>query len=152
MKSGRLDFRADVWESMEMKNLRRGDSLMHVREFFTTPSESFWARPGASTQTQFFVNYLLAGAGSRHPKYKDVLPGYLKNLILLLDSEETEKPSEPGKEPTSEEEEAALLAKQAQSWRAREQQHLDALLERTFAGWTDKDWDVFNASYRQDLK
>jgi hypothetical protein len=152
MKSGRIDFKADVWDSVEMKNLRRSDSLIHVREFFTTTWDSLSTREGFYYQNQFFIDFLLAGGAQRSARYKGILADYLKNLVILLDSEETSAAVVEEKPPQTEEEETERFRQRQNAWKAREQEHLQKLVERTFPGWTDRDWDLFNAAYRQDLK
>ncbi|HEU4394435.1 MAG TPA: hypothetical protein VFS92_02650, partial [Planctomycetota bacterium] len=152
MKQGRLIFRATVWENVAMKKMRRADDLMPAKKFFTLTSDAMRARPNAYVQIQFFVNFLLAGGAQRNPKYRSILSDYLKNLIFLLDSEDTTQPAAEQKPPQTEEEENELYRQRAQAWLAKEQAHLDHLISRTFQGWTDKDWDSFNAAYRADLK
>jgi len=152
MKSGRIEFKADQWDSIEMKNLRRSENLLYVKDFFTTTTDLLWSREGFYYQNQFFVNFLLAGGAQRSAKYKNVLSDYLKNLIFLLDAEDTSPKAAGEKAPTNEEEEAALIRERENAWKTMEQGNLDKLLEKTFRGWTDKEWDAFNAAYRQDLK
>ena len=152
LKQGRLVFRADLWENVEMKKMRRADDLMPAKEFFTLTSEAMRVRPNGYVQIQFFVNFLLAGGAQRNSKYKPLLADYLKNLILLLDSEDTTQAVAEQKPPQTEEEENELYRQRAQAWLAKEQAHLDHLISRTFQGWSDKDWDSFNAAYRADLK
>ena len=152
LKQGRLVFRADMWESVEMKKMRRADDLMPAKDFFTLTSDAMRTRPNSHVQIQFFVNFLLAGGAQRNAKYRPLLADYLKNLIFLLDSEDQSTPADSVKAPQNEQEENELYQKMAQAWAAKEQSHLDHLLSRTFQGWTDRDWDAFNAAYRADLK
>ncbi len=151
MKGGRMEFKADTWDSVEMKTMRRSDSLLKPRDFFTMTSADLWNFKGITVQDQFFVNFLLAGAASKSPKYRTVLTDYLKNIIFLLDTENL--PALPGgKAPQNEQEEMEALRVLRDQWRAKEPQVLDTLLQKTFPGWTDKDWDAFNGLYRQDLR
>lgn len=151
LNNGKLDFKASTWESVEMKTMRRSDSLLKPRDFFTLASGDLWGAQGNMTQTQFFVNFLLAGLGSRSPKYRTVLTDYIKNIIFLLDTE-SEGGGAAAKEPQNEKEEEEMIRARQEQWRKQERQTLDTLLEKTFPGWTDADWGAFNALYRQDLK
>jgi hypothetical protein len=150
-KNGRIEFKADIWDSVEMKNLRRSDDIASPRTYFSTTSETLWARKGAGTQTQFFIQFLLSGAASRNPKYRNLFSDYLKNLIFLLDSEKAPD-SAPGAAPKNEKEEEEMIRARQESWRKREGEILQKLVDKTFAGWTDKDWEAFDSLYRQDLK
>lgn len=151
MKSGRLEFRADFWENREMAILRRSDSLYRPKDFFSLTSDELWAANGASAQTQFFVNFLLAGPARSSARFKGVLGDYLRNLIFLLDSENTSAAADE-KPPQNEKEEEEMIRKRQEQWRLQERKVLDQLFAKTFAGWTEKDWDAFNALYRASLK
>lgn len=150
-KNGVIEFKADTWDSVEMKNIRRSGDITPPKTFFTTTSEALWAQKGAGTQAQFFTNFLISGAAARNPKYRNILSDYIKNLIFLLDSERPADASAQ-KEPQNEKEEEEMVRAAQQAWRAREQDILQKLMEKTFPGWTDKEWDALNAVYRQDLK
>jgi hypothetical protein len=104
------------------------------------------------TQTQFFVNFLLAGAASRSPKYRNLLTDYMKSLIFLLDAEDLGGSEGAVKAPANEAEEAAMNRRFQDAWRQREQDTLKKLFDKVFGSWTDRDWDAFEALYRQDLK
>lgn len=152
LKGGRIEFKADTWESVEMKNLRRAESLLTVRDFFSLTSEELWKVDSATTQTQFFVQFLLGGAAARSPKLRPVFTDYLKNMIFLLDSEADGPADADAKAPQNEEEETRQAQARRDAWRRKEREVLDRLMEKTFAGWTDRDWDVFQSAYRQFLK
>ena len=61
--------------------------------------------------------------------------------ITEEDEPEGEKP------PETEEEEDRRFRDRQNKWREREREMLDALRDRTFTGWTDKDWRKLNALY-----
>jgi hypothetical protein len=152
-KSGRIEFKADVWDSVEMKTLRRSDKIFPAGSYFTMTSEAFWSQEGASTQTQYFINFLILGAGSRSAKYKNVLSDYIKGLIFLLDSEKPAGPADAvAAQPKNEKEEEEMIRAQREAWKKQEAAVSQKLLDRTFTSWTDKDWAAFDALYRQDLK
>src|SRR5258706_4798430 len=113
-KNGVIDYKADTWDNVEMKTLGRSGDITPPKIFFTTTSDALWAQKGAGTQAQFFTNFLVNGAGSRNPKYKNILSDYIKNLIFVLDSEKAPDPTAQ-KEPQNEkaEEEMRRVAQQA---------------------------------------
>jgi len=150
-KNGRIEFKADIWDSVEMKNARRASNIAAPRSYFSMTSDELWRLEGAGRQTQFFMNFLISGAASRSAKYKNVLSDYIKGLIFLLDSEKPEGPTEE-KQPANEKEEEEMIRARQNSWRQKEAEVLQKLLERTFPGWGDKEWAAFEALYKQDLK
>jgi hypothetical protein len=153
-KGGSIDFKTDDWEAMEIKETRRAGKLVKAKDFFRMTGNELWGdQNGAWHQPRFFVRFLLLGAASRHPKYKAVFPDYIKNLIFLLDEMDAKQPNAgPEKEPQNEAEEAAMQRERAQRWEKAEREVLDRLMEKTFEGWTDKDWENFNFLYEKDLK
>lgn len=117
-------------------------------------SEELWSNYENHQQAQFFVEFLLVGKGSKG-KYKHVLPSYLKNLIFVLDEAAiaaAEKKPEGPKQPQTEEEEDRQFQAQQESWRNREAETLETLMERTFEGWGEKDWSKFDAAYQKEIK
>ena len=39
----------------------------------------------------------------------------------------------------------------SESWKDREQSVIDEVYYRTFGGWTDKDWDIFERAYFKSI-
>ncbi len=152
-KGKKIEFKADLWDKSQVSTLRREDKLLPADAFFGLTSDEIFADWNNMTQAQFFIHYLLVGPGSKSGKYKNVFGNYLKNMIFLLD--EAEDDDEYAKlleeTPKTEEEESALFRKRQEFWKNREQQFLESLQERTFEGWSDKDWRRFNASYWKEL-
>jgi hypothetical protein len=152
-KNGAIEFRASDWEAMEIKESRRKNELIKARNFFLMTSEELWGgNQYRGHQPLFFVRFLVTGGASRAPKYKNVFSDYIKNLIFVLDELDAKQPAGPEKPPENEEEEAAQARRRADRWKNEERQLLDRLVEKTFPGWTDADWDAFHAAYERDLK
>jgi hypothetical protein len=150
-RNGVIEFKATTRDSVEMKNLRRSDDITSPKAFFTTVSEALWAQKWAGVQTQFFMDFLISGEASRNPRYRNVLSDYIKNIIFLVDSAQAPNPADE-RQPQSAKEEEDMRTARRNAWRAKERDTLPRLMEKTFPGWTNKDWDAFDSLYRQDLK
>lgn len=152
-KGKKIEFKADTWDNVQVDTLRREDKLLEAHAFFSMTSEQLWSDWNNTTQAQFFIHYLLVGAGSKSSKYKNVFGDYLKNMIFVLD--EAEEDDEYAKlveeSPKTEEEETELFRKRQEFWKNKEREFLDQLESRTFEGWSEKNWKKFNASYWKGL-
>lgn len=146
------DFKATTWDNVEMANLRRANKLLDARTFFTMDWDALWKDWENHRQAEFFVRYLLVGGAQRNAKYKNVLAEYVKNLVMLLDEQDGQRSSGgAADEPKNEEEEAARQRALNDAWKANQQEVLKKLIEKTFAGWDDKQWGSFNMSYWKEL-
>lgn len=146
------DFKATTWDNVEMANLRRAGKLLDARTFFTMDWEAMWKDWENHRQSEFFVRYLLVGSAQRNAKYKSVLADYVKNLVMLLDEQDGQSAAAgAADEPKSEEEEAARQRKLNEAWKEHQQEVLKKLIEKTFAGWDDKQWNSFNTHYWKEL-
>jgi hypothetical protein len=160
VKGSRLEFAADTWDSVKMKEARRDGKLIKAQDFFTLSSSELFGSWETGRQTPFFVKFLLVGAASRSAKYKNVFSDYMKALIFRLDeaaaeaeeAEEAGEGDEPPSRPQTEEEEDEAYKKRQESWRSNEKEHLRALMDRAFGDWTVKDWAKLNAVYMQEVK
>ncbi len=52
-----------------------------------------------------------------------------------------------GDAPKTEEEEDARGKERAERWRQKEQDMVREVFERTFADWSEKDWESFTKAY-----
>ncbi len=152
-KRRKIEFRADTWDSVRMKKLRRDDGLLTPMSFFTMTSEDLWSNFENYQQAEFFLNFLVLGPGSKGA-YKTVFSDYIKNLIVYLDEAEDDEALTEllGTEAKTEEEETDLFRKRSEFFANREAEMLQTLLERTFPGWTDRNWNKMNSSYVKSLK
>lgn len=151
-KGKKIEFKADTWDKSRINELRRDDKLLPASAFFNLTTAELWADWENGRQVEFFVNYLLVGAGSKG-KYKSVFPDYVKNLIVAMDEaggdEEYIKLLETV--PKTEAEETELFRKRAEYWTNQERTMLDQLRERTFGDWAVKDWERLSAAYWKEL-
>lgn len=150
-KRRKVEFEADTWDQVEMKKYERDDKLLAPYDFFSMTSEDLWGDHDNWGQTQFFVKYLLVGKGSKSSRYREVIGDYIRNLIVMLDEEEPDDTTEEIKEPESEEEEDRMFRERQQSWRQKEREKLDELLERTFGDWSESDWEKFEKHYLRSV-
>ena len=154
-KRGRVIFDADTWDSVQLKNLRRDERLLHAREFFELIEKDLWERERSTVQCIAFVKFLLVGSGARSPRYRSIIPDYTKNLIFLLDEQASADDASKNlakSEPQTEAEEDDLYRARRSAWDARELDRLNALLERTFDGWDDAEWNRLNAAFVREIK
>jgi hypothetical protein len=150
------EFKASTWDNVSIANLRRSDKLLPARQFFTMGWQAMGQDYENYRQAEYFVRYLMVGAAQRTGKYKSLLAEYLKNLAVQIDEMKdaqaaAAKDAKGGDEPKTEEEEAARQRAGQEAWKAQEAEVLKKLIEKTFAGWDDKDWNQFNASYWKEL-
>jgi hypothetical protein len=149
------DFKASTWDNVEMATLRRDNKLLDAHAFFTMDWEALWRDYQNHRQAEYFVRYLLVGSAQRSSKYKNLLSDYIKNLAILIDEAKDAagraRGGDPPPEPKNEQEEAEMRRKQQEAWKQSQQDALRKLIEKTFPGWTDKDWTQFNNSYWKEL-
>src|SRR5262245_30577789 len=152
-KGKKMEFKNSAYENERLATTRRAGNLITARDFMTKGTEELAKRDEVRLQAQCFSMFLVQGGAQRNPKYKNILSDYLKSFVAMLKEEDgkSSSPADNAAEPTSEEEENAAFAQRANRWKEEERRVLDALLEKTFAGWTDKDWESFNACYWKEL-
>jgi hypothetical protein len=156
--SGRkLKFREDLWFTEDIRLAVKQRAHVPVRELmqmtggqFLDASNDFagiWNRLG---QADVLVRFLLSPEAARKKQTKTLLFDYLRNLRdVVLELRDFDEKAEPQKEPTTEEEEEELYKKRHESWEAseREKEVVKRTFERTFAGWSDKDWQTLEKAF-----
>ena len=152
-KGKKIELKNSAWENERLATTRRAGKLISARDFLTKSTEELVKLEEVSLQAQCFAIYLVQGGAQKNPKYKSRLTDYLTNFVTMAHEEaDKERAAKPDMaEPTSEEEENAQYAARENKWKEEERHVLDALLEKTFTGWADKDWDSFNNSYAKEL-
>jgi hypothetical protein len=153
-KNKKIEFRIDDWERDGIRErLREGtftrprDLMKMGTEEYTSSAESFFGR---AKEAGGLVRFLATGPASKSSKTRDVLRDYMRNLRLTIDEIEAEdKAKGKGKTtaPKTEKEEEEQFKASSESWKKREKRLLDSTFERSFHGWTDKEWDAFEAAY-----
>ncbi len=152
--SKKMEFRVDDWERDGVREVVRSGAAVRPRDMMKMVFEEYSGGEGATwseraKQAGSFVRYLVAGAGAKDPRCKDLLRDYLKNLNqVLIDLEaENEKQGESEPKPKTEAEEEAYFRARSQRIKQRQQEILDSVFERTFRSWDEKRWDDLEQAY-----
>ncbi len=153
-KGNKVEFHADDWERDGIREDIRANTYTKVRDLVKLGEEEFHSGTdygrGRAMEAGGLVRFLSTGPASKSSKTKDVLRDYLKNLkatIVEIKAADDAKGKKDPKGPATEKEEEEQFKADAQRWKVREKQLLDTTFERCFHGWTDKDWDTFEATY-----
>jgi len=151
LKGSKLAFRTDDWQRHRMREIERDGALSTPREIMLMDSRSFYAGNDLRNhrQANALVNFFFSGKASRSAKGKELLKDYVRNLQeVVAEIQAEEDANEPSEEkPKTEEEEEKLFKERRTRWTKRERRILDETFERTFAGWSDKDWTSFEKAY-----
>jgi hypothetical protein len=156
--SGRkLKFREDLWWTEDFRLAVKQGRHVPVREMVQMTAGEFmnanndfagvWDRMG---QADVLVRFLLSPEAAKKQQTKTLLFDYLRNLRdVVLELRDVDEKVEAPKEPTTEEEEEELYKKRADAWQAseREKEVVKRTFQRTFAGWSDKDWQAFEKAF-----
>ena len=102
-----------------------------------------------SAEAAQLVRFLLSKEGARCKQAKKLLETYVTTLTEVVDEiKEKDKGSvNVGDAPKTEEEEDARGKERAERWRQGEQDMVREVFERTFADWSEKDWESFTKAY-----
>jgi hypothetical protein len=153
-KGGKIQFKNSGYENERLATARRAGKLISAKDFLTKGTEDLRKMDEVRLQAQCFALYLLQGGAQKNPKYKNILSDYLKNFVAMLKEKDAKPDDASGaetKEPTSEAEENAAFAARENKWKEEERKVLDELIQKTFSGWEEKDWDAFNKSFAKEL-
>lgn len=153
--TGKLEFRVDDWGRDDVRALVRSGKAVRPRELMRMGLEAFYGGNGdqwfnGARQASCFVFFLTAGPGAKDAKSKELLSLYIRNLKQVvndLSAADAVASTTPDVKPQTEEEEEAQFKAQSAMWSKREQDLLDRTFERTFHGWTDKQWDSLDQAY-----
>jgi len=109
--------------------------------------DGYWSR---QAQADMVVRFLLSPEARRSKQTKPLLFDYLRNLkdvVLALEQQDVGKETE--EEPKTEEEEAELYKQKREAWQGSEREHqvLQQTFQRTFGGWSLKDWESFEKAF-----
>ena len=146
-KGSGLEFKVDDWERVALQECARNDTLTDPRTLITLSKADFYDNAERGNQSAAFVRFLLE---SKAKKTRSILFEYVLNLQLILDEQ---KAADKGKEkkttkpPETEEEEEERFVKRREAMQEREAEFLQAAFERTFGGWSDKDWKKVRDQY-----
>lgn len=158
-KGSKLKFRVDDWERDDLREAVREGRVRGARSLMQMSRTELWSTDGqdffsARNEAENFVFFLLAGDGSKNKKYKEIIPNYLKNLKLVLEeTKDLEEEKVPGAAdaPETEEEEEERFRKLQENYKDREKEFLEKVFDRTFADWSQKDWDKLEKAFTKSI-
>jgi hypothetical protein len=159
MDGAKPEFQRDHWELESYREAERAGTLTDPRKLFVMTAEDFndfasgsgegfWNR---RTESQILVSFLISDAAKGVRQAKGLLERYMTNLIAVIAEAEAEFAGDLKKRldvAKDEEEERKLMLDLRNAMTKRERTILERTFERTFGGWTDKDWDAFAKGMR----
>ena len=159
IKGSKLKFRQDDWDRDDLRNAVRNDGVQTVQSLMQMSRTELWEGRDSSfwnslDEAESFVFFLLDGDGAKNKQFREIIPNYLKNLRQLLDEEKDKvEEKEPGAAdtPETEEEEEERFRKRREELRDREKEFLEKVFQRTFAGWSEKDWEKLEKSFLKSI-
>ena len=151
VKGKKIEFNPDWWELYLKDYLREKGPVAPTpaRALMTLQQEDFYegqmqARYDAMCLVRMLVN-------AKAKKHKEILPAYLSSLSEVLGEIRAEQrskdTSEKKEKPKNEAEEEAYFEKQKKRAVEEETRLLQETLSRSFAGWSEKDWENFEGEF-----
>ena len=176
LKGSRLKFTADEWEKdrwtdAQLAQKKHGDGdpmqapIKPLKLLVSLTGEELngggnWSY--TSVQCSSLVRYLLEGPGARSKQTRSILQHYIGHLYDLVEEVEDRIAAERSRQLSRKEaasgmsEEEQLKAEDEEYRKRREQAYdnvakelLQKSFERTFSGWSDKDWRAFDSSWQK---
>lgn len=178
VKGSKLKHAPSDFEREFVRQVVREKTALSARELMLMSSKDaedsdvrgshMWAQATA------FTRFMTVGSGSKG-KYKGIANDYLDNINAVLveieeedraererkkkekeaaeeeDEDDDEEEEEERKPKTEEEEEAELKERQAR-FQAKQRRILEHAIDRTFEGWSDKQWAAFESAYAKSIK
>lgn len=161
MDGAKPEFRQDEWNAEEFREAERTGKLTDPKQLFVMTGEDFnnfkdggagfWNR---RAECQMLVRFLISEDAKRVRQAKGLIETYMTNLIAVIKEAEAEYAGDLRKKleeaTTTEEEQRRVLDLRA-AMQKREKTILERTFERTFGGWTDKDWEAFTKGMRASI-
>ena len=152
LKGRKLEAKPDDWDKGELRDLVRDGVASSPRDLMNMSGEEFmdgsdmW---NTMEEAGAFVRFLLSDKAQKKKQTKDILTDYMKNLqqVVAAIEEEDDAKDEEVEKPETEEEEEELYKKRREGWKEKESQILKDTFDRTFAGWSDRDWKALEKAY-----
>ena len=150
VKAGKLVYKLEDWERDRLREEGRKQDLTGAKDLMLMSSESFSGLT-PRLQADALVQLYLSDAASKNKKMKDLLPTYMRNLAQVARAiDQEEEAAQEGKKATAaktEEEEDAQYKEKGQRYKRIEKRLLEETLNKTFEGWSKKDWDLLETAY-----
>jgi len=159
LKGKKLSFHRDEWDRDDLREAVREDRVRGIESLLKMTRSELWDSSGgdfwsALEESEGLVYFLIAGKGSKNKKYREIIPTYLQNLKAVLE-EEKAREKEEGKDstapPETEEEEEERFRKRREELREREQEFLRKVFDRTFEGWSERDWQKLDKAFLDSI-
>lgn len=148
-KGSRLELQPDEWERERLRETHRAGKLVAPRQLMRLNREEFYEQQEASRAGAALLRLMLS---HKSKKVRAVLHKYIMNLKAIAEEmEKNKKDVKPEKAPETEEEEEERYKNRRNRWKEREAQLIEAVFERTFNDWKDKDWKRFEAEYFKSI-
>ena len=158
MKGGRLEFRPDLQEIVNLKGSARASSLASPRDIVRATYKPYVSGSGSNfepfkpsgdplDQASGFVRWLVMGPGAKNPRTKDLLKTYFEAMAAVRKESEGKTVATPTEAPKTEEEEEAAFKNRQSEWRDNEKERLQQIYDKVFGQWTDADWSAVEKSY-----
>lgn len=150
-KGSKLEFKIDEWERDGLRESARNDQLTAPKTLVMLGRSDFGDNPHRIKQSTAFIRFLL---GSKAKKTKSILFDYIENLQDILNEQKDAEKGKDGEEykpAETEEEEEARFAARRSAMKEREAEFLQAVFDRTFGDWSDKDWKKIKAQYFKSI-
>ncbi len=160
LKGKSLEFAADQSEQDGMREGRRANALLPVKDMFAMSSNELWQGEGGMAlyaECASIVRYLY-GPGAKQPKTRNLIRDYIAKLLAVVEeqdaaAEEARKNEAPTAAPqTEEEEEAEFKKRRNKNWTDNEKDLLKKVFEKVFEGWTDGDWQSLQTAWEKWAK
>ena len=149
-KGKKLELYPSDWEKVGLRQEIKDGVAATPKEIFLA-TEEFYDGENSRYAAAALMRYLLVGKGSKDKLTKNLVREYYLNMTAVIEEMDKEEGGESFKEPETEEEEAAMIKERSERLRQREKELMEAVFERTFAEWTDKEWDRFAKYYFKSI-
>ncbi|MCB9891624.1 MAG: hypothetical protein H6832_12785 [Planctomycetes bacterium] len=157
LKGSKLVSKADEWDMEVIRESLRNGTFKDSKKLIVTKYDSFNASQEDRVQCFAMISFMME-KGNRHPKYGSAIEQYLTGLdrrIRELDKKRDEARKaaleEAKKKRKSGEDEEEKKAWDAE-WKKERDKIFDELLKEVFGEWSDRDWEIFDKSWRKAYK
>lgn len=159
LKGRALAFEPSQHELERMREGRRENKFIPVKDLFSTTLEDMW-----KSENGMYVDYecasivrYLYGPGAKQKKTAKLIRDYMAHLLdVVLDEEkkakEESKKASSGGAKTEEEEEAEFRKRRSENWSKKQKDLLTTVFDQTFDGWSDADWTALQKAWEVATK
>lgn len=154
LKGRALAFEPDQHEMERMREGRRANKFIPVKELFSVTAQDMWQGENGmyvSYECASIVRYLY-GPGAKQKKTGHIIRDYIAHLLDVIVEEdkkakEDSKKASSGGAKTEEEEEAEFKKRRSENWDKKQKDLLTNVFGQTFDGWSDADWTTLQKAW-----